>query len=113
MILVITFTVTITDYRLTASFDIVQKREAPTASGLTPLDITIGRCATLARRYNLTRREEEVLFYLAQGTEIPDIASKFCLAESTVSSHIKHIYAKTSTHSRSELIELVNTCRAI
>jgi DNA-binding CsgD family transcriptional regulator len=72
-----------------------------------PLDDMVERCARMARVRGLTRREEEILFYLAQDMSIRTIASKIYLAESTIKTHIKHVYAKLNIHSKNELQEAI------
>lgn len=59
-----------------------------------------------AARVGCTPREEEVLFYLAQGSSYTRIAKKMFLAESTVKTHANHVYAKLGLNSRDELIDL-------
>lgn len=62
----------------------------------------------LASRYQLTKREREVLEFLAQGRTQSVIAQKLVIGEGTVHSHIMHIYQKLGIHSQQELIELVS-----
>jgi DNA-binding CsgD family transcriptional regulator/uncharacterized membrane protein len=71
------------------------------------LDNIVERCAHLARIRGLTRREEEILFYLAQDMSPRIIAAKIYRAESTVKTHVKHIYAKLGVHSKGQLTEII------
>ncbi|MFR3452445.1 MAG: helix-turn-helix transcriptional regulator [Collinsella sp.] len=43
------------------------------------------------------------------GLKRPYIAEKLVISESTVKSHLQHIYTKCGVHSRQELISLVET----
>jgi DNA-binding CsgD family transcriptional regulator len=71
----------------------------------------VWRCGCLARRYGLTHREEEVLEMLASGFDIVRIEQDLFIANSTVKTHIRHIYEKTGVHTRSELRKLVEEVR--
>lgn len=65
------------------------------------------RCARIARRYGLTRREEEVLALLAQGRGAQDIEGTLFISHNTAKGHIRHVYAKLGVHSREEACTLV------
>jgi DNA-binding CsgD family transcriptional regulator len=56
----------------------------------------------------LTRRENEILVYLGRGHSMTYIAEKLFISESTVRTHVKHIYAKLDIHSREELFSLLD-----
>ena len=58
----------------------------------------------IADAYGLTNREREVLCLVARGYSRPAICKELFLAESTVRSHIKHVYAKLNVHSKDEAI---------
>lgn len=67
-----------------------------------------GRALDLvAARYQLTAREREILSYLARGRTAKYIAAELVISENTAWTHIKRIYAKTHTHGRQELMDLV------
>lgn len=66
-----------------------------------------GACAKAAMERGLTAREAQVLGLLAQGRSVPFIAELLLVSQSTVKTHIKHIYAKLGVHSRQELISLL------
>ena len=53
----------------------------------------------------LSGRELEVLRLLAAGLSKPEIARELIVAESTVRSHVKNIYAKLEAHRRREAVE--------
>lgn len=65
-------------------------------------------CDEMAVEFKLSPRETEILHLLAQGTSTNKIAEKFFISPNTVNTHIRHIYEKTSIHSRAELIDYVN-----
>jgi DNA-binding NarL/FixJ family response regulator len=52
-----------------------------------------------SRRMHLTRREREVLKLLAEGERTTGIASRICLAESTVEVHRRNLMRKLDLHS--------------
>ncbi len=55
-----------------------------------------------AEEQNLSRREQEVLELLSQGSANKDIADKLALSIDTVAWHLKHIYTKLHVRSRTE-----------
>jgi DNA-binding NarL/FixJ family response regulator len=59
----------------------------------------------------LSKREQEVFELLCAGRSAPFIAEQLFIAPSTVSTHIKRIYAKLEVNSRQELLSLVNATR--
>ncbi len=65
------------------------------------------RCDEVARAHDLTAREADVLYLLAQGRDTDSIAEACSLAKNTVKSYRKAIYAKLGVHSRQEVIDLV------
>ena len=65
----------------------------------------------VAEDHDLTQREEEILYLLAQERRAADIAEALTVGVSTTRSHIKHIHSKLGAHSRKELLELVGGCR--
>ena len=66
------------------------------------------RCDEVARAHDLTAREADVLYLLAQGRDTDSIAEACSLAKNTVKSYRKAIYAKLGVHSRQEIIDLVH-----
>ncbi|MBR2836108.1 MAG: helix-turn-helix transcriptional regulator [Coriobacteriales bacterium] len=52
------------------------------------------RCSRVARQYNLTRREEQILFMRLQGATHHDLEDQLVISNNTVKSHIRHIYRK-------------------
>ena len=65
------------------------------------------RCAKVAKRYGLTRREEEILLFMMRGYTFSRIASELYVAESTMKTHSHHIYRKVGVANRQELQELL------
>lgn len=70
-------------------------------------------CACVARMYQLTPREIEVLEQLARGRDLSFMETKFMLSRNTVKMHIKHLYTKLDVHSKQEVIDLVDEARKI
>ncbi|MDR1184422.1 MAG: helix-turn-helix transcriptional regulator [Coriobacteriales bacterium] len=66
------------------------------------------RSALMARTFNLTCRESEVLPYLLQGRSARYIAGALFVSENTVRSHIRRILEKTTTHSKQSLIDIAD-----
>lgn len=61
----------------------------------------------IAAASGLTRREREILGYLARGRSARYIAEDLVLSENTVWAHIKRIYSKTGVHTKQELMSIV------
>lgn len=69
----------------------------------------LARIDRVVAHYHLTRRESEVLPYLARGRSAKVIAEALFVSENTVRSHIARIFDKTDLHSKQELIDLVES----
>lgn len=65
------------------------------------------RCATVGREYVLTDREVEILNYLVMGWSAPRIEEELTISNSTVKTHMRHIYSKMGVHTRDELKAIV------
>lgn len=76
------------------------------ASTTTEPDIA-GACSRAARRYDLTRREEDVLLMRLKGASLKEVEESLCIAHNTVKSHVRHIYAKLGVASLEEAREVV------
>lgn len=61
------------------------------------------RCACVARAYDLTRREEDVLRLCVSGMTVAQIAERLVLSPHTVKSHVRNLYRKLGVSGRSEL----------
>lgn len=59
-------------------------------------------CGRAARRYDLTRREEDVLRMRLKGASLKEVEDGLGIAHSTVKSHVRHIYAKLGAASIEE-----------
>lgn len=64
-------------------------------------------CSRAARRYDLTRREEDVLPMRLEGATLKEVEDALCIAHNTVKSHVRHIYAKLGVSSLEEARETV------
>jgi DNA-binding CsgD family transcriptional regulator len=60
--------------------------------------------ADAATRYQLTRRETEVLRLLLAHRTNNQISEALCIAEGTVSDHVKSLFRKTDSNRRTELL---------
>ena len=76
----------------------------PASSSASNPEAAIG---LLAQSWKLTDREREVFALLAIGRTQPWVAEKLGISESTVNSHVRHIYGKAGVNSRQELLDLV------
>jgi len=52
----------------------------------------------------LSKREQEILFYLAKGYLYKEIAATLSLSVETVRTHLHHIYEKLHVHTRTEAV---------
>jgi DNA-binding NarL/FixJ family response regulator len=68
-----------------------------------------GSARDLAARYNLTRREEEVLGLIGDGLSNAEIAGALFVGVSTVKTHINAIFAKLGVRDRAQAIALVRS----
>ena len=69
------------------------------------------RVQMVAERYDLSARETEVFALWATGHDAKYVREKLGLSQSTVKTHVQHIYAKTDTHSRAEVVILLDDAR--
>ena len=72
----------------------------------TIIDEGIDRKKNFTQVFNLSDREEEVLFLLVKGFSVKDIGEKLFISPGTVKNHVLKIYSKTGVHSRIELSTL-------
>lgn len=65
------------------------------------------KCETVANTFLLSRRETEILFFLAKGHNAAYIQEKLYISEGTAKTHIRHIYRKCDVHSQQDLMRMV------
>ena len=65
------------------------------------------RCAAVAKLYQLSPRETEILGYLARGRNAAYIQEELVISPHTVKSHIYNIYRKLDIHSQQKLMDFV------
>jgi DNA-binding NarL/FixJ family response regulator len=63
-----------------------------------------GRPAGAPPAAGLTPREVEVLTEIGRGLSNAEIASKFCLSDTTVKTHVNHLLTKTGMRDRAQLV---------
>ena len=61
----------------------------------------------LAGAYKLTPAEMRVLMMIVQIGGVPEIAPVLGVSETTVKTHLQHIFGKTGTSRQAELVKLV------
>ena len=66
-----------------------------------------GKCETVANTFLLSRRETEILFFLAKGHNAAYIQEKLYISEGTAKTHIRHIYRKCDIHKQQDLMRMV------
>ena len=71
-------------------------------------EVVPGGAARHPASWNLTEREEVVLELWVTSHGLRSIAETLGVSESTVKTHVRHIYEKGGVHSRSELIALLD-----
>lgn len=73
-----------------------------------PVGLDLARQVEAARgRYGLSPRETEVLRIWATGRSAKYVEKALFITQSTVKTHLTHIYAKTGTANREELLQLL------
>ncbi len=55
-------------------------------------------------KYNLSKRESEILEFLSKGFRYKEIAAKLFISTETVRTHIRNIYSKLQVQSRTEAL---------
>lgn len=63
----------------------------------------------IGTQYGLSKREQEILSFLAKGRSAPFIADELYLAKGTVKVHTRHIYEKLDVHDKQELLNLIES----
>lgn len=65
------------------------------------------KCHEVAKSYDLTTREEDILLMISQQKRTNEIASDLFIGKNTVKTHVRHIYQKLDVHSRAEVFDLL------
>lgn len=60
----------------------------------------------------LSEREAQIAVLYSQGRSVPYISHELALAESTIKSHIKHVYVKIDVHNKQNLLDYIEHLRA-
>lgn len=69
------------------------------------------RCRKVQAQFDLTDRETDMAFYLAQGRSKSYISQELHLSENTVKSYTRNVYSKLCIHSKQELIDILDGFR--
>ena len=94
---------------LSSSWGMISRGDGADALGLIAVkqqDLE-NRCRDLARDYELSSREEEVLQLLAHRMKNSQIEQELFISKDTAKTHIRHIYRKLDVHSRGELYDKI------
>lgn len=73
-------------------------------SGLNALSAAV---ENLANTFELTKREAEIMLYLARGYTLKHTAETLCLSINTVRSHSTNLYRKLGIHKKKQLITAI------
>jgi DNA-binding CsgD family transcriptional regulator len=63
--------------------------------------------AETLKHFGVSSRETEVLSHLARGRTYGEIADVLCVSLATIKTHLSHLYEKTGTRNKVELINLL------
>jgi len=69
--------------------------------------------AVVSEKFDLTKRESEILSLLAQGHSYKMVAEQCSISHATVNTHVMHIYDKLHVHSVSGAIQKANQHKLI
>jgi DNA-binding CsgD family transcriptional regulator len=89
------------------SSDEVKVTTTVVAGDKSETDLFEARCAAVAKLYQLSPRETEILAYLAKGRNAAYIQDALVISPHTVKSHIYNIYRKLDIHSQQKLMDFV------
>ena len=65
--------------------------------------------ATVHQRLGLTRREQQIVPFVAQGLTNKEIANHFCLSEQTVKNHLYRMKQKVGAEDRLGIVQMCRT----
>lgn len=68
-------------------------------------------CDAAIEEFSLSKREGEILKYIARGYTVDNISKKLVISPYTTQTHVRHIYSKMHVHKRSELLDYINMHR--
>lgn len=94
-----------------ASGEMPNEQDARDTEGATFEDSLRTRCSALQARFDLTDRETDMVWYLAQGRSKAFISQELHLSENTVKSYTRNVYSKLCIHSKQELLDALNETR--
>lgn len=86
---------------------VVLRRVTASSDGRSSVDAAAARSQALARyfeRAGLTQREREIAVLYCQGRSTPYISDELFISETTVKTHIRHLYAKLDVHNKQDLL---------
>ena len=63
-------------------------------------------CHRIALKYDLTRREEEILQLIVRGRSASRISETLSISTTTTRTHFRNIYAKLDVHSQQDVLDL-------
>lgn len=66
----------------------------------------INECEVFYNKYHITNREQEIMRLLIEGKSYTEIAEQLTISVTTVKTHVHHIYQKTGTKNKIQLIQL-------
>ena len=106
-VLLISSAVRLLQYRRNSARRLDKAKEASELRANTDIAFSEA-CSRVARRYQLTPREGEVLVLLARGRNARHIAEALVISDGTARTHIMHIYQKIEISSQQVLMDIVD-----
>jgi DNA-binding CsgD family transcriptional regulator len=74
---------------------------------------SINACSLIAKQYQLSKRETDVLVLLSKGYSSTKIQSELYISAGTVNYHTRNIYTKLDVHSKQEVIGMVEAAGVV
>ncbi len=90
--------------KLISAIDEVLAGGAPMSPSIARMVIASMQQGNKADKYQLSKREKEILHLLAKGNSFKMMASELFISIDTVRSHIKKMYEKLQVHSQTEAV---------
>lgn len=69
-------------------------------------------CQDVAKEYQLTPKETEIMILFAKGRSSARIQEDLFLSRGTVTTHLRHIYQKMDVHSKQEFLDVIEGRKA-